>query len=217
MSFQMEKKVLLAEDHAIVVKGLRMIFETGFKDYKLHTTRNSKELMRLLKNNSYALVIIDLQLEDGDMNHLIGDIFRIYPHLNILIFSANPEEVYAGGLFRAGAKGYLNKSADDEEIIKAIRLLLHGKLYMSENFKISLITKMRVNNKRDSIESLTTRQMEVAHLLKQGIKPSEIGRQLNLQPSTVATFKMKIFSKLKVSNIIELKDVFENFHQPNLT
>lgn len=215
MSYEMENKVLLAEDHAIVIKGIRLIFETEFREYKLDTARNSKDLMRLLKNSSYSLVIIDLHLEDGDTYHLVGDILRLYPHLTILIFSASPEEVYASGLFRAGVRGYLNKSGDDDEIIKAIRLLLNGKLYMSENFKISLISKMKVRGKGIPIESLTTRQLEVAHLLKQGVKPSEIGKQLNLQPSTVATFKMKIFTKLKVSNIIELKDVFETFHVPS--
>jgi DNA-binding NarL/FixJ family response regulator len=207
----MERKILLAEDHAIVIKGVKIIFETEFRNYTLDVVKNSAEMMRKLKTNNYEMAIIDLQLEDGDTFHLVGDILRLYRHLNVLIFTANPEEVYAQRLYKAGIKGYLNKITEDEEIARAIRQILDGKVYMSEVFKNILVANNTAKIKINISDILTTRELEVAHLMMQGAKAVDIGRELNMQPSTVATFKMKIFSKLNITNIIELKDLFKNF------
>ncbi|MEQ1675907.1 MAG: response regulator transcription factor [Chitinophagaceae bacterium] len=206
----MAKKVLLAEDHSIVIKGVKIIFETEIKGYVLDVVKNSSDLLKYLKHNSYELAIIDLQLEDGDTFHMIGDILELYPHLNILVFTANPEEIYAKRLFKAGVKGYLNKLTDDEEINKAIRHTLSGNVYMSENFKSLMVGNPGTKGKLNVLDKLSPREMEVANLLKMGKKTSEICAELNVQSSTVATYKLKIFEKLGITNPIELKELFKN-------
>ena len=88
---------------------------------------------------------------------------------------------------------------------------MQGNIYVSEKFKSALLTETRNPAHTNALEKLTSREMDVANLMQQGKKPSEICRELNLQSSTVATYKMKIFSKLSISNVIELKQLFLNF------
>lgn len=207
----MSRKILLAEDHAIVRKGIKILFETEFKSYTLDVVKNSVDMIRHLKTDDYEMAIIDLQLEDGDTFRLVSELPKIYPQMIILVFSANPEELYAQRLYKAGIKGYLNKNADDEEIITAIRHTLNGHVYMSENFKSMIISNPFAKGKFNPLEKLSIRELEVANLLKIGKKTSDICNDLGMQSSTVATFKMKIFSKLNITNVIELKELFENY------
>ena len=210
-TFENMKKVLLAEDHSIVIKGMRMIFEAEFTDCQLEVTKTISGLMKALQAHQFQFAIIDLQLEDGDTMHLITDIHRIYPEMKILVFSANPEELYAQRLYREGIKGYLHKQTEDREIINAIRLIMDGKTYVSEHFKSYLLSKDQNHRYDNPFEKLTLREMEVAHLLIHGRRSIEICRELNIQPSTTATYKMKIFSKLNVNNTLELKELANTF------
>ena len=189
---------------------MKIIFETEFSDYSLDIVSNSSDLMNALKKNKYQLAIIDLQLEDGDTLHLITDIRSLYADLNILIFSGNPEELYAQKLYNKGVKGYLNKQTNDSEIIYALRQLLEGKTYMSENFKRFLL--LRKDPSFDNpFDKLSQREMEVLNLMIQGKRPSEICKELNLQASTVATYKTKLFAKLQINNVLELKQLVSNY------
>jgi len=203
------KKVLFAEDHSIVIRGMKMIFEREFKDYSLDIVHNSVDLMKTLKNNQYELAILDLHLEDGDTLHLIGTILNIYSKLNVLVFSANPEELYAQKLYNEGIKGYLSKQSSDEEIISALTQLLEGRRYMSESFKEFLVTKK--NNLSNPFDKLTQREMEVLNLIIKGKRPVDICQELNLQSSTVATHKVNIFTKLNVKNVLELNQLVNNY------
>jgi DNA-binding NarL/FixJ family response regulator len=205
------KKVLLAEDHSIVIKGLKITFETEFAAYQLQIVKSSVDLMKVLRNEGYDMAIIDLHLEDGDTLHLISDVIRIYPELRILVFSGNPEELYAQKLYNAGIKGYLNKQSPDEEVIDAIRQILNGKTYLSDNFKDIITSRKYASTKENPFDKLSHREIEVLNLLITGKKPSEICQELNLHASTVATYKMKIFTKLRVKNVIELTQLTSNF------
>jgi two-component system invasion response regulator UvrY len=204
------KKILLAEDHSIVIKGITILFEAEFRDCTLDVVKNTGSLMNALKNNKYELIIVDLQLEDGDTLHLVTDILSLYPDLNILIFSGNAEEIYAQKLYKDGVKGYLSKQSDDRLVMEAIRTTMQGNIYISEKFKNALLTEHRNPSQVNMLEKLTSREMDVANLMQQGKRPSEICRELNLQSSTVATYKMKIYTKLNITNVIELKQLFLN-------
>lgn len=135
------KKVLLAEDHSLVIKGMKLTFETELPNYHLETTRNTAGLMKMLSEKRYDLAIIDIQLEDGDTLQLIPDIHRLYPELRILIFSGFTEELYAQRLYRQGIKGYVHKQAEDSEIIVAVHLVMDGKTYVSEKLKTHLLSR----------------------------------------------------------------------------
>jgi two-component system, NarL family, invasion response regulator UvrY len=206
------QKVLLAEDHGIVIKAVQIIFETEFRDYTLETVKNTGDLLKALQYNEYSLVIIDLELEDGNTVLLVKDILRQYPGLNILIFSGNPEELYARKLYADGIKGYLPKQTSEKGVIAAIRSTIKGELYMSDKMTAAMVAEPNLSPGGSPFEKLSSQEMQVALLMQQGKRPSEICRELGLQSSTVATYKMKIFSKLNISNVIELKKLFANYY-----
>lgn len=208
----MVDKILIAEDHAIVINGIVQIFEADFGKFELETVKNGADLMEALKGKHFKMAIIDLHLKDGDSMHLITDIRSLYPELDIIVFSGNPEELYAQYLYQAGIKGYLSKDASDEEIISAVRLVLDGKTYISEKYKNFLIAKsLSRNNFENPFTALSQREMEVAVLLMQGKRTGEICQELNLQPSTVSTYKIKLFGKLNVKNVLEMKQLMNNY------
>jgi DNA-binding NarL/FixJ family response regulator len=203
-------KVLFAEDHSIVIRGMKVLFETSFSAFELDVVVNISDMMSRLHKHNYVMAIIDLQLEDADTLHLIPDIRNLYPDLNIVIFSGNPEEPYAYKLYQQGVKGYVTKHSTDAEIIDAFNQVLAGKIYMSENFKHYLLKSQR--SASDSpFTKLSQRELEVLKLMVQGKRSSEICRELNLQASTVATYKGKIFTKLSIGNVLELKKLVNHY------
>ena len=205
--------VLLAEDHSIVIRGIKILFETEFTNYNLEIVSTGCGLMNLLKTKTYQLAIIDLQLLDGDTLHVIKDISALYPKLNMLIFTANAEEIYAQRLYQEGIKGYINKQETEHEILTAIRTTLEGKFYISESYKHLLLTKDQNYNVQNPFSKLSMRELEIVKLLLQGKRSQEICNELNLQPSTISTFKQKIFTKLNISNVLELNLLSNNFNK----
>ena len=180
------KKVLIVEDHSIVIKGLKIIFEKEFTGYIPEIVSSMAEMMKALKNNDYSLVVLDMQLEDGVSLNIIPDVIKLYPSLAILIFTGYPEEVYAQRLFSYGVKGYLNKNSEEREIIYALHTILAGKTYFSENYKNILLGKNENGySTGNPFDLLSQRELETALLLLQGKRSSEICSELNIQPSTV--------------------------------
>jgi len=210
----MPHKILLAEDHAIVIAGMEEIFESEFGDCELDIVKSGMDLMESLKREHFRMAIIDLSLSDGDSMHLITDIRNIYPDLPIIVFSGHPEEIYAQHLYQAGIKGYLSKVAQDDEIVIAVRQVLDGKTYISENYKNFLLARsLKLDPSGNPFAALSLREMEVSVLLIQGKRPMEICQELNLRPSTVSTYKINIFTKLNIKNVMELKQLMDNYRR----
>ena len=197
------KKVLMVEDHSIVMKGFRLIFERECSQYALDTVSSIAEMMKALQRNDYIMAVVDIQLEDGLSINILPDVIKLYPQLNILMFTGYSEEIYAQRLFSMGVKGYLNKHADEVEIGYALHKVLAGKMYCSENFSTSILRKNKVST--NPFNKLSQREMEVALLLLQGKRSSQVCAELNLQPSTVTTYKIKIFTKLEVDNVVDME------------
>ena len=207
------KKILIVEDHSIVIKGLKIIFEKEFVGYSPDIVSSMAEMMKAFKNNDYCLTILDMQLEDGVSLNIIPDVIKLYPSLAILIFTGYPEEVYAQRLFSYGVKGYLNKNSEEREIIYALHTILAGKTYFSENYKNILMGKNETGHSTDNpFDLLSQRELETALLLLQGKRSSEICSELNIQPSTVTTYKIKIFTKLGVNNVVDLERLANVYH-----
>ncbi len=203
----------MVEDHSIVMKGLKIIFEKEFSGYTLDMAGTITEMMKALKNNEYQLAIIDMQLEDGLSLNIIPDILKLYPSLPILIFTGYPEEVYAQRLFNYGVKGYLHKNSEEKEIVYALQTVLNGKTYFSENYKHILLGKTEsAQTAKNPFDLLSQRELETALLLLKGKRSSEICSELNIQPSTVTTYKIKIFTKLGVNNLMDLEKLAEVYH-----
>lgn len=196
----------MVEDHSIVMKGFRLIFERECSSYTLDTVSSIAGMMKALKRQEYAMAVVDIQLEDGLSINILPDVIKLYPQLNILMFTGYSEELYAQRLFSRGVKGFLNKHSEEPEIAYALHRVLAGKIYCSENFTSNTMGKSGGQQPdKNPYSQLSPREMEVALLLLQGKRSSQICSELNLHPSTVTTYKIKIFTKLEVDNVVDME------------
>jgi len=196
--------ILIVDDHDVIRQSLPLIISAEFPKAKCTKLENATACIELLKKEQFDLLILDMNLPDMDGITLTEWIMDRYPHQMILIFSMNPTEVFAKKLYQMGVMGYLNKQADMLEIIKALRVILtEKKRYMNEDFKALLAQDFLNKNPANPIEKLTKRELSIAQLLAQGKTNEEIALNLNIEPSTIRSYKTKIFQKLDVSTLHE--------------
>jgi len=202
------KKILITEDHDIVISGLRMIFEKSFRQLEIVVVKSLGEMMKALLTSSYDMTIVDLQLTDGMAINLIPQVIALYPNMQVLVFTGLSEEMYADRLYKYGVKGFLNKNTEEPEIVLAVETILNGNIYFSQYYKeILLAKKENPLANGNPFSHLSQREMETALLLLQGKRGNEICQELNLHPSTVTGYKLNVFTKLRVKNVVDLERI----------
>ncbi len=197
-------KVLLVDDHSIVRQSLEYIIKAEFPAAICTEARNGQDCTNQLKKETFDLIILDMNLPDTDGITLTEWIFDRFPGQKILFFSSSPTIVYAKKLYQMGIMGYLNKQSNVSEIVKALHTILGGnKQYLDEEFKTILARDFLQNNPGNPIEKLSNRELSIAQLLANGKSFEEIASQLNIESSTIRTYKTKIYQKLDVTTLHE--------------
>jgi two-component system, NarL family, invasion response regulator UvrY len=201
------KKILICDDHSIIRRGLKFILTSHFNNYSIQEVHSIKDSMEYLNKNKCDFAILDLQLSDGNMIDSLPNIIALHPKLKILIFSMSNEDIYGKRLLQLGAKGFLNKNADEEEVIRAISIFLSGENYISQRLNNLFIDELRGNsnaNIENPFLGLSIREVEVTQQLLYGKGVKEISGLMNLHSNTIMTYKNRIFEKLFVKNLMEL-------------
>jgi two-component system, NarL family, invasion response regulator UvrY len=155
------------------------------------------------------LIILDVNLPDTDTQSLMKLFINNNSKQKVLIFSMSSEEIYARRFLKLGAKGFVSKTSNMDEVIKAIQVILDGKKYITQKVAELLSDDLIEGNTERNIDDLSDREIEIMHLLVKGLGGKEISNLLHLHPSTTATYKTRLFQKLAVNNVIELKEVVE--------
>jgi len=199
-------RFLLIDDHVVVRSGLKFILSDLFKPCEIDEAEDGDTALAKLKEKEYDLVMLDIKMPNTNTLQLMEYIRITYPSLKVIIFSMNSESIYAKRFLKAGAKGFVNKDAPLDEVIKAINMVLSGKKYISETM-LEMLAEFGSTKKENLFNNLSPREFEIVSLLLKGEGISHIAHSLNLQVSTVGTHKARIFEKLKVTNIIELKEL----------
>lgn len=196
--------ILLADDHLIIRKGLKLFIENYIKNSVIDEAWDGESTFKKIKEKDYLLIVLDVNMPNTEAFGLVDNIIAIKPDSNILIFSMNAELVYAKKFLQLGAKGYLSKGAPEIEIKKALDIVMSGKKYISPPL-IDAIAKNTLRKKSSNpFENLSLREFEIVlHLIK-GESIAEICKILALESSTVGTHKARIFKKLNCDNIIDL-------------
>jgi DNA-binding NarL/FixJ family response regulator len=198
------RKIVLADDHSVVRQGIAMILKESHQDLMVLHASDFDVAMTLLKAHSVYLVVLDISIPEGKGVQMIQLIKAIDPEIKILVFSAYEEELYAMRYLKAGADGYLNKLSSEAEFRTAFKAMIEDGTYMSEAIKKKIINAS-LNKKSDNpLDILSNREMEIARLLVKGEGNLEIANKLNLQNSTVSTYKNRIFEKLSINNTVAL-------------
>jgi two-component system, NarL family, invasion response regulator UvrY len=209
------QKILVCDDHSIIRRGLKYLLTSQFDNYTIIEFNTIKEATNYLNNNKPGFAIFDLQLSDGNMLEALPGIIASHPKLNILIYSMGSEAIYAKRLLQMGVKGFLNKEAEEEEVLRALQIFLSGQNYISNSLNNSLLNDLR-NNKTKHTENpfacLSNREVAVTQYLLLGKTVKEISMKMNLHANTVVTYRSRVFEKLSISNIIELTSIAKLYH-----
>lgn len=205
------KKFLLVDDHVVVRSGINGLLSEIYKPCEVFEAYNTETATEKLKERSYDLIMMDIQMPNSDSLGLMEYIHVKYPDAKVLIFSMSAENIYAKRFFKAGAKGFLSKDSSLEEIKKAINLVLNNRKYISETLAEALADGSFHDSPANPFDKLSHREFEIASLLLAGSTVSEISKTLSLQTSTVGTHKARIFEKLGIENILDLKELATSF------
>ena len=203
------KHILIADDHGVVRYGMMLLIKDLLPWAEVTQVGSFNETVEFIKTNKIDLVILDINLPGGNNIQMLDSLNEIQKNIRVLMFSAYEENLYATRYLQAGAKGYLHKQNSNAEIKKAIQTVCSGGVYMSDDVKNIMLNKM-LNHDEDQnpLDLLSNREFEVAQMLIYGHGITDISSLLNLQMSTVSTYKNRIFEKLNVTNIVQLIDKF---------
>ena len=205
---------LIADDHGVVRLGLSMMIKKLRPSYIIDEVDDYQKVMNIIKVKTFDLIILDLNMPNGNFTEALQAIKFRTPQTKVMIFSSQDESLYAVRYLKMGADGFLHKLATEEVINKALIKMLDKGSYISDDVKDSLISN-KLNKHTTPInplENLSDREMEIAERLITGEPIKEISYSLNIHASTVSTYKTRILEKLNIQSIPELIKIFE-FHQ----
>ncbi|GAB3251169.1 response regulator transcription factor [Larkinella harenae] len=200
-------KVLIVDNHSIVRSGLRLLMKERYCGIQVDEAKNGSEAFGKIIERSYHLVIMDINMQNTDTFSLLQNIRAVAPNLPIMLFTTMTEYAFAKRYLKLGVKGYVSKLAEDDEILKAIYALLNGKRYVCSDLKEQMADDTHFARQPDPFSLLSNRELEVAYHLIRGKSVSHIADTLNIHTSTVGTHKSRIFDKLKVDNVVVMRDL----------
>lgn len=200
-------RVLIGDDHRIVREGLKQVLAEA-EDIAVvaEATTGDEVLAQVRAAGSGALdaVLLDIALPGRDGLDVLQSLKREQPDLPVLMLSTYPERQYAVRCIRLGAAGYLNKSADPDDMVAAVRKVAGGGLYVTPATAEALAASVGSHAPRQGTEALSHREHQVFRLLSQGLSVSEIGARLGLAANTVSTYRARVLEKTGARNDVEL-------------
>ena len=200
-------RILIVDDHPLMRKGLIMSMESDSDIEVVGQASNAEEAMSLVESAAPDLVIVDISLPGMSGLELIKHIHAIKPDVLTLVVSRHDEALYAERAIRAGARGYVMKLEAGQVIVKAIRRVLNGGVYVSEEINERLL--MGLASGMDSVakspfDLLSDRELEVFELTGRGYGTRDIAERLHLSVKTVESYRARIKNKLNLSSAAEL-------------
>lgn len=199
-------QILIVDDHSIVRTGIKLLLENQL-DIVCDEASDGITTLELLKEKMYDVILLDINMPDTDCGALLATILRVSPETHVLIFSMNEEELFARHYMKLGAKGFLSKKSSESEIILAIKQVLSGRRYISREFAEILGDEISGVKTINPFNTLSERELTVVGYLIKGVKISTISEIMNLHPSTISTYRIRIFEKLNIKNLIDLTEL----------
>ncbi len=193
-------RILIADDHAVVRRGLKEILASEPDMDVVGEAKNGDEALELVRTLDWDVAVLDFSMPGRSGVELIKEIKRRHPGRPVLVLSVLPEEAHAAQVFKAGGAGYINKESAGEELTAAIRKVANGGKYVSAAFAEKLATDLAPNAEKPLHESLSDREYRVMWLLASGKQINQIATEMFLSPSTVSTYRARILKKLALTD-----------------
>ncbi|MEP6675427.1 MAG: response regulator transcription factor [Ferruginibacter sp.] len=189
-------RILIADDHHVVRKGLKQILLEGFPTAIIEEVSDAESLIKNALLKEWDVVISDLSMPGRSGLDALQQIKQSLPKIPVLILSIHPEEQYAIRVLKAGASGYLSKESAPEELVKAVQQVLLGKKYITASVAEKLVTNLDTDSEKTLHEYLSNREFEVFKLIAGGKAVSDIADILSLSVTTVSTYRTRIMTKM---------------------
>ena len=197
-------KILIADDHAIVRKGLRQILLDEYPSSTIGEVSDTETLLSEVINNGWDIIICDMSMPGRSGLDALNQLKQVAPTIPVLIMSMYPEDQYALRVMKAGAAGYLEKETIHDDIIKAIQMVQLGKKFITPTLAEKLADAFQNNVSKQPHELLSDREFDVFKLLASGKSVSEIAGQLSLSTTTVSTYRSRILEKMSIRSNADL-------------
>jgi two-component system invasion response regulator UvrY len=203
-------RVLIGDDHRIVREGLKQVLADAPDVAVVAEAPTGPEVLAQVATllapggAGLSLVLLDIALPGIDGLDVLQTLKREHPRLPVLMLSTYPEKQYAVRCIRLGASGYLNKSADPDDMLTAVRKVARGGVYLTAATAEALATAVGQARAQGGPEALSHREHQVYRLLTQGHSVTHIGAQLGLASNTVSTYRARILEKTGTKNDVEL-------------
>ena len=191
-------KVLIADDHSIIRKGMKLHLQSNFSINVIEEVKSCSKTMQALLTKDFTHLILDLMLIDGSALEILPNIKQLYPQLRILVYSMQPETVYEPLLKKYGVFYFIAKSEEEEHFNQKVYNFFNH--YTEQHYD-------NVIQSTNPFSSLTPREMDILFYLLRGQSTKETSEALNVTMSTISTLKQKILEKLNVKNVKELTDL----------
>jgi|SRR6056297_3504957 len=202
------KKIVIIDDHPIVRQGLTELINQEEDLIVCGQADDAHQAMSVIAETKPHIAIVDISLKETSGLELIKDINVRFPDVLVLTLSMHDESLYAERSLRAGAKGYVMKQEATDTVVKAIRKILSGQVYVSDNMAARMVRKVvgggRVEVGASAIERLSDRELEVFLLIGQGYGTRQIAEKLYLSIKTIETYRAHLKEKLNLESASEL-------------
>lgn len=197
-------KVLIADDHAIVRKGLRQVVKEQAAYMEIDEASDGQEVLEKVRGGPCDVLVLDISMPKRNGLDILQEIKHSKPNLPVLILSVHPEEQYAIRVLKAGAAGYMSKDCAPDELVRAIEKVVSGGKYVSATLAEKLALEVSGQNGKLPHETLSDREYSVLLMIGNGQAVGEIANELALSVKTVSTYRARILEKLNLKTNAEL-------------
>jgi len=195
------RRIVLVDDHPVTREGVRVLIDQEPDLVVCGQSDNAPAALQLIQKVKPDLAVVDITLKTTSGIELMKSLKAVMPDLPVLIMSMHDERLYAERALRAGAKGYIMKHEASDRILDALRKVLSGELYLSDNMKEKMLHCL-VRSRKDevvfTIDTLSDREMEVFQLIGNGFSTRQIAEKLNLSVKTIDSYREHLKLKLRL-------------------
>jgi two-component system, NarL family, invasion response regulator UvrY len=201
--------VLVLDDHTIIRRGIRNLLTMRYPGIRITDKASIRDAEAVLHSERPDLFILDLLVSDGNAFDKLEEWRSTYPGTSILIYSMTSEAIYARRVIALGCSGFLTKDSSEEELIKAIDRIRNGGIYLNPEFEQRFKNGKKSELLSNPFERLSDREVRVMQDLVADLSIKEIAMRMKISPSTVATYKSRLFDKLSINSLMELRRLSE--------
>lgn len=202
-AIQMFIKIAIADDHPMVINGIKNMLHYYKHIDVSRTYRNGKELLEGLSTEQPDVLLLDIQLPDKNGNELARLISPQYPSVRILVITSLDSVFHIKDMMKSGCKGYLLKTSSKEELIEAIERVYKGEEYIDASLKEQLLREV-LHKKNTKTSPLTRREKEILLLIAKELTSHQIAEQLSISQRTVENHRFSLMQKLNAKNTVGL-------------